>query len=35
MGSNGGVIPEVATIVPIVLLWIYAIYTFGKAKHRI
>lgn len=35
MGSNGVFSPEVATILPILLLWAYAIYTLGKAKNRI
>ena len=35
MGSNGGILPEVGTILPIVLLWLYALYTLGRAKSRI
>jgi len=27
--------PELATILPVVLLWIYAIYTLSKVKGRI
>ena len=35
MGANGGIIPEIGTILPIVLLWFYAIYTLSRAKSRI
>ena len=35
MGANGVLAPELATILPVVLLWIYAVYTLGKAKQRI
>jgi lipopolysaccharide export system permease protein len=35
MGSNAVLIPELATIVPVGVLWLYAIYTLGKAKKRI
>ena len=34
MGSNGGILPEVGTILPIILLWVYALYTLGRAKSR-
>jgi len=35
MGFNGAVLPEVGTILPILLLWGYAIYTFSKANSII
>lgn len=35
MGANGVIAPELATILPVTLLWIYAFYTLGKAKMRI
>ncbi|NEW61269.1 YjgP/YjgQ family permease [Sulfurovum sp. bin170] len=35
MGATAVIIPELATILPISLLWVYAIYTLGKAKKRI
>lgn len=35
MGTTAVIIPELATILPVSLLWTYAIYTLGKAKKRI
>jgi lipopolysaccharide export system permease protein len=35
MGATAVIVPEVATIVPISLLWVYAFYSLGKAKKRI
>jgi len=35
MGLNGVISPEIATIVPMLLIWSYAIYTFSQAKKRI
>jgi lipopolysaccharide export system permease protein len=35
MGATAVIVPEIATIVPILLLWLYAIYSLGKAKKRI
>jgi lipopolysaccharide export system permease protein len=35
MGTTAIIIPELAIILPIALLWTYAIYTLGKAKKRI
>ena len=35
MGATGGILPEVGTILPIVLLWLYALYTLAGAKNRI
>ena len=35
MGANGVLAPELATVLPVVLLWIYAVYTLSKAKRRI
>lgn len=35
IGENGTVSPELALVLPIVLLWIYALYTLVKSKNRI
>ncbi len=35
IGSNGVLVPEVTAIVPIVLLWIYAIYVFFTDERKI
>jgi len=35
IAKNGTLSPELALILPIVLLWIYAIYTLGKSSRRI
>jgi len=35
MGRNGTLSPEIAIILPIVLLWIYALYSLRKAQKRI
>ena len=35
MGKNGTVAPEIVMIVPVVLLWFYALYTLGKSQNRI
>jgi len=35
IGKNGALNPEVAIILPIVLLWIYALYSLGKSQKRI
>jgi len=35
IGGNGTVNPELAIILPIILLWIYAFYTFIKSQKRI
>ena len=35
MGKNGVVNPEIAIILPIVLLWTYALYSLGKSQKRI
>jgi len=35
IGTNGVISPELATILPIALLWLYAFYTLSRAKMRI
>ena len=35
IGKNGALNPEVAIISPIVLLWIYALYSLGQSQKRI
>ena len=35
IGRNGILLPEVAVILPISLLWVYALYTLGKSKISI
>ena len=35
VGSNGTVSPEIAIILPIILLWIFAFYTLAKSDKRI
>ncbi|CAA6813172.1 MAG: Unknown protein [uncultured Sulfurovum sp.] len=35
MGKNGTLNPELAIILPIVLLWVYALYSLGKSQQRI
>lgn len=35
IGGNGTVTPELAIILPIILLWIYALYTFVQSEKRI
>ncbi len=35
MGANDAFAPELATPLPIVLLWLYAFYTLQESKHRI
>lgn len=35
VGENGTISPELAIILPIILLWTYALYTLAKAKKRI
>jgi len=35
IGKNGAVNPEVAIILPIIFLWIYALYSLGKSQKRI
>jgi len=35
IGKNGTLNPEVAIILPIILLWIYALYSLGKSQKRI
>jgi len=35
IAKNGTLSPELALILPIVLLWIYAVYTLGKSSRRI
>jgi lipopolysaccharide export LptBFGC system permease protein LptF len=35
MGATSVIIPELATILPISILWAYAFYSLGKAKKRI
>ena len=35
IGKNGALNPEVAIILPIVILWIYAFYSLGKSQKRI
>jgi len=35
IGKNGTVAPEIVMIIPIVLLWLYAMYTLGKSQNRI
>ena len=34
MGSTGGILPEVGTILPIVILWLYALYVWGRAGSK-
>ncbi len=35
IGKNGTLSPEIAIILPITLLWIYALYSLGKSEMRI
>jgi lipopolysaccharide export system permease protein len=35
IGANGTVVPEIAILLPIIILWIYAIYTFITSGKRI
>ena len=35
VGANGAISPEIAIIVPVVLLWAYAIYTLIKSDNKI
>ncbi len=35
IGKNGTLSPEIAIILPIILLWIYALYSLGKSQKRI
>ncbi len=35
MGTNGGIPPEVGTVAPILLLWLYALYTFSRVNRLI
>ena len=35
IGKNGILNPEVAIILPIILLWVYALYSLGKSQKRI
>jgi lipopolysaccharide export system permease protein len=35
MGQNGVLIPEITAILPIVLLWIYALYVYVTDEKRI
>lgn len=35
IGKNGIISPEIAIVFPVVLLWIYALYSLGKSEQRI
>ena len=35
IGKNGILNPEVAIVLPIILLWVYALYSLGKSQKRI
>jgi lipopolysaccharide export system permease protein len=35
IGKNGALNPEVAIVLPIIVLWIYALYSLGKSQKRI
>jgi len=35
IGANGTVSPEIAIILPIILLWMFAFYTLAKSDKRI
>ena len=35
IGKNGTLSPEVAIILPIIILWTYALYSLGKSQKRI
>jgi lipopolysaccharide export system permease protein len=35
IGENGTIVPELATILPVVLLFLYAFYTYGASQHKI
>jgi lipopolysaccharide export system permease protein len=35
IGKNGTLSPELAIILPVIFLWIYALYSLGKSQKRI
>jgi lipopolysaccharide export system permease protein len=35
IGENGTIVPELAIILPVVLLFLYAFYTYGASQHKI
>jgi lipopolysaccharide export system permease protein len=35
IAKNGSVLPEIVMIVPVVLLWVYALYVLSKAQNKI
>lgn len=35
MALNGGMLPEVGTVVPIMLLWIYTLFAWSRVNHKI
>ena len=35
IGTNAVIAPEMAIVLPVLLLWVYAVYTLKKAKNRI
>ncbi len=35
IGQNGVISPELASIVPILILWLIGVYSYNRAKNRI